>query len=75
MFSQCKKTFIFTHKLFEESWIINSTKVCCQTIEQQSLNGWPFTTQILENSMVFSRSWWIDLAEAMINAFNRGIVS
>ena len=27
MFSQCKSTFIFTHKLFKESLIINSTNL------------------------------------------------
>ena len=30
-----------------------------QSIERRR-NGRPFTARILENSMVFSRSWWID---------------
>ena len=43
----------------EESSIITSTK----SIEPQR-NGRPFTAQILENSMVFSHSWWIDFCRS-----------
>ena len=49
---------------FYSKWVTTWSVALTIHYSEQRRNSRPFMTPILENSMVFSRSWWIDSVEA-----------